>query len=115
LQAEELSLANDRLVELGLPAIKVRLSHDQAQTGANDASPDAPFSMPQLCLAPDAVLGALTRAGGATGLLVPRVPYHIIKKRGRWTSDAAMVYYRSEEDVIREVSRGFTRVVGAGL
>jgi hypothetical protein len=46
-----LSLANDRLVELGLPAIKVRLSHDMAQPGANDASPDAPFSMPQLFLA----------------------------------------------------------------
>jgi hypothetical protein len=59
--------------------------------------------------------GHSLRAGGATGLLVPRVPYHIIKKRGRWMSDAAMVYYRSEEDVIREVSRGFTRVVGAGL
>ena len=29
---------------------------------------------------------------------------------GRWASDAAMGYYRSEDDVVRAVRRAFNRV-----
>ena len=39
------------------------------------------------------------RAGGATDLFVARVPYYAIKKAGRWKSDAALVYYRDDDDV----------------
>jgi hypothetical protein len=38
--------------------------------------------------------GHSLRAGGATDLFVARVPYFLIKKMGRWKSDAAMLYYR---------------------
>ena len=52
--------------------------------------------------------GHSLRAGGATDLFVARVPYYLIKKMGRWKSDAAMVYYRSEEDVCHAVSKAFS-------
>lgn len=55
------------------------------------------------------------RAGGATDLFVARVPYHIIKRMGRWKSDAAMIYYRDEEDVIEGVRRGFEEVAEWGF
>jgi hypothetical protein len=42
--------------------------------------------------------GHFLRSGGATGLFVERAPYPMIKKMGRWKSDAAMLYYRSTED-----------------
>ena len=48
--------------------------------------------------------GHSLRAGGATDLFVARVPYYIIQRKGRWSSDAALVYYRHEEDVLRAVS-----------
>ena len=51
--------------------------------------------------------GHSLRAGGATDLFVMRVPYFLIKKMGRWRSDAAMLYYRSEEDVCLAVARAF--------
>lgn len=54
--------------------------------------------------------GHSLRAGGATDLFEARVPYHIIKKMGRWKSDAAMRYYRSEEDVVKAVRKAFNRV-----
>jgi hypothetical protein len=47
------------------------------------------------------------RAGGATDLFVARVPYPIIKKWGRWVSDAAMIYYRDDEDVVNAVFEAF--------
>ena len=50
--------------------------------------------------------GHSLRAGGATDLFVARVPDHIIKKAGRWKSDAAL-YYRSESDVCNAVKQGF--------
>ena len=50
---------------------------------------------------------ALIESGGATDLFVARVPYHIIKKRGRWVSDAAMIYYRDDEDVVNAVFEAF--------
>jgi len=37
------------------------------------------------------------RAGGATDMFVLKIPYYIIKKRGKWVSDAAMLYYRDED------------------
>jgi hypothetical protein len=54
--------------------------------------------------------GHSLRSGGATDLFEARTPYHIIKKMGRWKSDAAMRYYRSEEDVLRAVRKAFTRM-----
>lgn len=48
------------------------------------------------------------RAGGATDLFAANVPYHIIKKMGRWVSDAAMLYYRSEEDAWAAVGAAFS-------
>jgi Phage integrase family len=48
------------------------------------------------------------RAGGATDLFAAHVPYHIIKKMGRWVSDAAMLYYRSEEDAWAAVGAAFS-------
>ena len=44
---------------------------------------------------------------GATDLFVARVPYFIIKRMGRWSSDAAMIYYCHEEDVVKTVAAAF--------
>lgn len=49
------------------------------------------------------------RAGGATDLFTARVPYPIIKKYGRWKSDAALKYYRDELDVSNSVANAFSR------
>jgi hypothetical protein len=54
--------------------------------------------------------GHSLRAGGATDLFVCRVPYYIIKKMGRWKSEAAMLYYRCDEDVKKEVADAFTKL-----
>ena len=51
--------------------------------------------------------GHSLRAGGATDLFVSRVPYFLIKKMGRWKSDAAMLYYRCEEDLVEAVGGAF--------
>ena len=40
--------------------------------------------------------GHSARAGGATDLFAAGVPYYVIKKYGRWTSDTALIYYRCE-------------------
>lgn len=61
-------------------------------------------------LNPKRYSGHSLRSGGATDLFEARTPYHIIKKMGRWKSDAAMRYYRSEEDVLRAVRKAFTRM-----
>jgi len=47
------------------------------------------------------------RAGGATDLFVAKTPYYVIKKRGRWLSDAAMIYYRDDDDVLEAVCNAF--------
>jgi len=52
--------------------------------------------------------GHSLRAGGATDLFVAKVPYYIIKKMGRWKSEAAMLYYRCEEDVETSVAAAFS-------
>jgi len=46
------------------------------------------------------------RAGGATDLFVAGVPYYVVKRMGRWKSDAAMIYYRDEDDVADKVKAG---------
>ena len=51
--------------------------------------------------------GHSLRAGGATDLFVAKVPYPIIKKAGRWKSDAALTYHRDEDDVAKVVAHGF--------
>lgn len=51
--------------------------------------------------------GHSLRAGGATDLFVARVPYPIIKKAGRWRSDAALVYHRDDDDVAKVVTEAF--------
>lgn len=61
-------------------------------------------------LDPSRYSGHSLRSGGATDLFEARVPYHIIKTMGRWKSDAAMRYYRSDEDVVLAVKKAFTRM-----
>ena len=58
----------------------------------------------RLGLPTDDYAGHSLRAGGATDLFVARVPYFIIKRMGRWASDAAMIYHRHEEDVVKTVA-----------
>jgi len=64
----------------------------------------------RLGLSTDGYAGHSLRAGGATDLFVARVPYFIIKRMGRWSSDAAMIYYRHDEDVVKTVATAFTFV-----
>ena len=54
--------------------------------------------------------GYSLRAGGATHLFDARVPYYNIQRMVRWASDAVLVYYRHEEDVLRAVSAAFLYV-----
>ena len=60
-------------------------------------------------LDPSQYSGHSLRAGGATDLFTARVPYNIIKKYGRWKSDAALKYYRDDLDVANSVSLAFGR------
>lgn len=64
-------------------------------------------------LDPTRYSGHSLRAGGATDLFVARVPYFIIKRMGRWVSDAAMIYYRADDDVRRAVRRAFSKAARA--
>ena len=68
------------------------------------------FCVKVLGLDPTFYSGHSLRAGGATDLFVQRVPYYLIKRMGRWKSDAAMLYYRSEEDVRTAVARAFGEI-----
>lgn len=61
-------------------------------------------------LDPKRFSGHSLRAGGATDLFAACVPYWVIKKMGRWKSDAALKYYRSEEDVVSSVRNAFHRM-----
>lgn len=54
--------------------------------------------------------GHSLRAGGATDLFVLRVPYAIIKRMGRWRSDACLLYYRDNEDVAHTVASSFRKL-----
>jgi integrase len=51
--------------------------------------------------------GHSLRAGGATDLFNANVPHPIIKRMGRWRSDAAMIYYRDEDAVTKATTKGF--------
>jgi hypothetical protein len=51
--------------------------------------------------------GHSLRSGGATDLFVQRVPYFLIKKMGRWKSEAAVIYYRCDDDVRQAVAVAF--------
>lgn len=55
--------------------------------------------------------GHSLRSGGATDLFATGTPYYVIKKFGRWTSDAALLYFRSEADVARQASKAFNVMV----
>jgi hypothetical protein len=59
--------------------------------------------------------GHSLRAGGATDLFMMRVPYYIIKKMGRWVSDAALIYYRDDEDVEEAVYKAFKNGTETGM
>jgi hypothetical protein len=50
------------------------------------------------------------RAGGATDLFAAGVPFATIQKMGRWVSAAAVLYYRSVEDVWTTVGAAFSGV-----
>ena len=54
------------------------------------------------------------RAGGATDLFAAGLSYTLIKKAGRWTSDSAMLYYRSDEDVVNAVNKIYRRLARKG-
>ena len=64
---------------------------------------------------PEQYSGHSLRAGGATDLFVARTPYYLIKKAGRWKSDAAMLYYRCDEDVCKAVAAAFTFMCDDGF
>ena len=54
--------------------------------------------------------GHSLRAGGATALFVARVPYAVIKRAGRWRSDACLLYYRDSAHVQRKIFGAFDRL-----
>jgi hypothetical protein len=54
--------------------------------------------------------GHSPRAGGATDLFLDGVSYPTIKEFGRWKSDAALLYYRSEYKVAYLVAAAFARM-----
>jgi hypothetical protein len=72
-------------------------------------------SVADIGLNPQRFSGHSLRAGGATDLFAACVPYWVIKKMGRWTSDAALKYYRSQEDVVFSVRDAFHRMSQSAL
>ena len=64
----------------------------------------------QLGVDPQHYSGHSLRAGGASDLFMARTPYFIIKKMGRWSSDAALLYMRAEDDVTRAVRHAFAKL-----
>lgn len=60
-------------------------------------------------LDPSQYSGHSLRAGGATDLFTAGTPYPVIKKAGRWKSDAALQYFRSRDHVAGEVAAAFGR------
>ena len=51
--------------------------------------------------------GHSCRAGGATDLFAAGVPYYVVKRYGRWKSDAALIYYRCETSIARCAAKAF--------
>lgn len=60
-------------------------------------------------LDPSQYSGHSLRAGGATDLFTAGTPYPVIKKAGRWKSDAALQYFRARDHVAEEVAAAFGR------
>ena len=63
--------------------------------------------MASIDLDPSTFSGHSPRGGGATDLFAAGLSYYIIKKAGRWQSDAALIYFRDEEVVASTVARVF--------
>jgi hypothetical protein len=89
--------------------IRVVIMYNQPMTGDFVRS-FIKASVSALGLDPNCFSGHSLRPGGATDLFASRIPYWVIKKMGRWTSDAALKYYRSEEDVVSSVMKAFKRI-----
>ena len=51
--------------------------------------------------------GHSCRAGGATDLFAAGTPYYVVKRYGRWKSDAALIYYRCESSIARCAAKAF--------
>ena len=64
-------------------------------------------SVASIGLDPSKYSGHSLRAGGATDLFAQGTPYYVVKKMGRWESDAALLYFRSESSVARIAARAF--------
>ena len=58
-------------------------------------------------LNPDLYSGHSCRAGGATDLFAAGLPYYVVKKYGRWTTDVALIYYRCEFSIARQAAAAF--------
>jgi len=58
-------------------------------------------------LNPDLYSGHSCRAGGATDLFAAGIPYYVVKKYGRWSSDTALIYYRCEYSIARSAATAF--------
>ena len=50
------------------------------------------------------------RVGAATDLFELKLPYYVIKKLGRWKSDAALFYYRSDTEAHAMVFEAYDRL-----
>ena len=74
-----------------------------------------PYLVSLVGLSPKEYSGHSFRAGGATDLFTARVPYNIIKKYGRWKSDAALKYYRDELDVANAVALAFGKATAVKM
>jgi len=64
-------------------------------------------SVAALGLDPTRYSGHSMRAGGATDMFAAGLPYYVIKKYGRWASDAALVYFRSEASIAVSAASAF--------
>ena len=51
--------------------------------------------------------GHSCRAGGATDMFAAGIPYYVVKRHGRWKSDAALIYYRCESSIARCAAKAF--------
>ena len=58
-------------------------------------------------LDPNLYSGHSCRAGGATDLFAAGVPYYVVKKYGRWSSDTALIYYRCEFSIASQAAAAF--------
>jgi len=64
-------------------------------------------SVASIGLNPDLFNGHSARAGGATDLFAADTPYYVVKKYGRWRSDAALIYYRCESSIAQRAAAAF--------